>query len=139
MTAYLFIFTVLFIGLIFIATEHLDHHRFVIMIRGTVIWIFQCSNALKICKETDRILHRMLIYEIVRYIMDPMGKFRLSCTFPSRIGSINVTVIWERWPNEVFKFELNPETSIKVSVPFIQRHGWVFESIICAFCYIYDL
>ena len=42
-------------------------------------------------------------------------EYSLSCTFPSGIGSINVTVIWKDEPKEVQKFELNPETSIEVS------------------------
>ena len=59
----------------------------------------------------------MLICEIVRYIMRPNTRYTLSCTLPSRIGFINVTVIFGRdEPKEVQKFELNPETSIEVSV-----------------------
>ena len=58
----------------------------------------------------------MLIYETVRHIMDPEIEFRLICTFPSRIGSINVTVIGEDKFKEVLKFKLDPETSIEVPV-----------------------
>ena len=54
--------------------------------------------------------------------MYPDTDYTLSCTFPSGIGSINVIVIWKDEPKEVQKFELNPETSIEVSVPLSSRN-----------------
>ena len=59
----------------------------------------------------------MLIYEIVRHIMTINTiKYTLSCTFPSGHGHINVKLIWNDKPEEVQKFELNPEIPIEVPV-----------------------
>ena len=119
---YLFIFIVLLIGMLFIAMKHLDHHQLGTLMIQTVIWTFQCSNALKNCKKADRVLHGMLIYEIARHIMHlnteymRNTEYTLNCTFPKGIGSINVTVIQNDDPVEILKFELDPEKSIRVSL-----------------------
>ena len=66
----------------------------------------------------------MLIYEIIRHIKtyrDDTSKYTLSCTFPLEIVSISVKLVQLCIMNkltETFKLEFNPETLIKVSVPF---------------------
>ena len=75
-------------------------------------------------------LHVMLIYEIVRHIIDPEYKrdYSLNFTFSSGIGFIYVIVIWGDGFKEIHKFKLNPETSIEVSVPLIwENNTYVFE------------
>ena len=54
--------------------------------------------------------------------MDPNPDHTLDCTFPPGNRLISVVLIW-RWRDRsqstvVLKFELNPEASIEVLVPF---------------------
>ena len=87
------------------------------MILSAVIWTFQRSNALKNCKKTDRVLHGMIIYEIIRHIIDIKLNCNLSCTFPSGNRLITVVLNFRDQSKEILKFELDPETPIKVSMP----------------------
>jgi hypothetical protein len=66
---------------------------------------------LKSCKETEAILHRILIYKIVRHIIlgttTPNGNF--ICTFPSGNGYIDVVFTWKDDEiKKVERFQLDP-------------------------------
>ena len=62
-------------------------------------------------------LHVMLVYEIVRHITGSECDYSLDCTFSSGIGFIYVIVIFDDGFTEIQKFQLNPSTSIEVSMP----------------------
>ena len=60
----------------------------------------------------------MLIYEIVRRITyTDFFNFNLNCTFPKRIGFIDVILK----PTDVQKFKLDPEAPTEVSI-FINHY-----------------
>jgi hypothetical protein len=87
------------------------------MILSTAFGTFQCSDALKnyYCKETDRVLHRMLVCEIFRDLRSTQANETLSCRFPSRTGFICVTLLWDD-ESEVLTFKLEPGKSIEVPI-----------------------
>jgi hypothetical protein len=83
----------------------------------TVIWTFQCSNALNNRKETDILLYEMLIYKIVRRIVMvyPSLNCNLSCTFQKGNRIINSLVLdCSSELLHVQSFELDPEAPKKV-------------------------
>ena len=68
-------------------------------------------------------LHGMLIYEIVRHIVDHFcNTYKLSCTFPSGNRHISVVLGFSQDQlTEVQKFKLDPETSIQIVVVLTQK------------------
>ena len=99
----------------------MDHHQLRIIMIQTIIWTFQHSNTLKNCKEVKTELHGMLIYEIVRCIMNIELNFNLSCTFPKGNRLISLVLSFHMdidRPTEVQEVELDPEAPINVLVPF---------------------
>jgi hypothetical protein len=85
----------------------------------TAIWIFQRSNVLKTCKEIETILHRMLIYKIIRYIIMiyPFWNRSLSRRFPSGNWYIDVLLAWRDHEfAEARRFKLDSEAPTKVSL-----------------------
>ena len=58
----------------------------------------------------------MLIYEIVRYIINSDPRYTLNYTFSSGNGLISVVLIWINQLTEILKFRLNPETAIKENI-----------------------
>jgi hypothetical protein len=79
------------------------------------IWIFQRSNALKNCKETNTLLYE-ITYKIVRHIImvNPSLSFSLSCIFP--LGNRIVTGLVLSNSHELLhvqRFELDPEVPQK--------------------------
>ena len=66
-------------------------------------------------------MYGMLIYKIVRHIMDLDAICSLSCTFPpgNRLISVTLDFSWNK-STEVQQFKLDPEAPIKVSMVITQ-------------------
>jgi hypothetical protein len=62
-------------------------------------------------------LHGMLIYVVVRVIVEHCSIFTLSCTFPKGNKYIDVELIWkDEGFTKVLKLKLDPKASIEVSL-----------------------
>jgi hypothetical protein len=62
----------------------------------------------------------MLVCEIFRDLRLDPNDYTLNCRFPSRVGFINVEVLW-RNKSKVWKFKLEPIQSAEASVPLKKK------------------
>jgi hypothetical protein len=63
------------------------------------------------------VLCTMLIFEIIRHILDPETSFTLICTLPSGHGYINLKLFERLKLLKSLRLRRGPETSTVVSVP----------------------